>query len=92
MKNNINILFIGLGSIGQRHIRNLKKILKDKVNFFAFRKKKRKILLNHLGEKISGSVEEKYSISILHDLKKINDNKIDIVFITNHQVSILKQY
>ena len=94
MKDNINILFIGLGSIGQRHIRNLKKILKNKVNFFAFRKKKRKILLNQLGEKITGSVEEKYSISVFHDLKKINNNEIDIVFITNpsslHIKTILK--
>lgn len=34
-----NILIIGLGSIGQRHFRNLKKI-KDNYKFFAIRKKK----------------------------------------------------
>ena len=29
----INIMFVGLGSIGQRHLRNLKKILKKNVKF-----------------------------------------------------------
>ena len=36
----IYCLFVGLGSIGQRHIRNLKKILGKNANFYAFRKKK----------------------------------------------------
>ena len=34
-----NVLFIGLGSIGQRHLRNLLKIQK-RLNIYAFRKKK----------------------------------------------------
>ena len=34
-----NILFLGLGSIGQRHLRNLKK-LKSNLNFYAIRRKK----------------------------------------------------
>ena len=33
-----NLLFLGLGSIGQRHFRNLKKIDK-RLNFFCIRKK-----------------------------------------------------
>ena len=33
-----NILFLGLGSIGQRHFRNLKKI-DPKLNFFCIREK-----------------------------------------------------
>ena len=35
----MNILIIGLGSIGQRHLRNINKIYNKKVNFFALRKK-----------------------------------------------------
>ena len=33
-----NILFLGLGSIGQRHFRNLKKI-DPKLNFFVSERK-----------------------------------------------------
>ncbi len=40
-----NILIIGLGSIGQRHYRNLKKINK-KLNFFSIREKKKSPQLN----------------------------------------------
>jgi len=94
MKENLNILFVGLGSIGQRHIRNLKKILKNNVNFFAFRKKNRKTLLDDKGKKINGSVEKKYNIKILKNLENVNNNEIDIIFITNpsslHFKTILK--
>ena len=34
----MNILIIGLGSIGQRHLRNLK-LVEPNSNFFAIRKK-----------------------------------------------------
>lgn len=94
MKKNLNILFIGLGSIGQRHLRNIKKILKNKVNFFAFRKKKKKILLDDKGNKKKGSVEKKYNIKIIKNLQNVNDNEIDVIFITNpsslHFETILK--
>ena len=35
----MNILIIGLGSIGQRHLRNLK-IIEPKSNFYAIRSKR----------------------------------------------------
>ena len=38
MKRKTNILFIGLGSIGQRHLRNLNKILSNNASFYAYRK------------------------------------------------------
>ena len=34
----INILIIVFGSIGQRHYRNIKKLFKNKVNFYLLRK------------------------------------------------------
>ena len=37
-KKKISFLFFGLGSIGQRHLINLKKILGNKADFFAYRK------------------------------------------------------
>ena len=40
----MKILIIGLGSIGQRHLFNLKKIFK-KSSFYALRKIKKKIII-----------------------------------------------
>ena len=47
----MNILFFGLGSIGQRHLRNLKKIYPN-FNVFALRKKRKTPLLNSKNNKI----------------------------------------
>jgi hypothetical protein len=68
VKKTINILFFGLGSIGQRHIRNLKKLLKNKVNFYAYRRTKHVPLLDNYGRRIEGKVEEKYNISLISNL------------------------
>ena len=94
MKRNTNILFFGLGSIGQRHLRNLKKILSNKVNFYAYRKTRHVPLLNNKGNKIKGGVEKRYNISTISDLNFADTFNIDIVFITNpsslHISSVLK--
>jgi len=79
----INCLFVGLGSIGQRHIRNLKKILGKNANFYAFRQKKNAPLINKSGEKIKGSIEKKYNIKLINKLDKVYRENIDLVFITN---------
>lgn len=77
-----NILFLGLGSIGQRHQRNLKKINK-KINFFCIRAKKNSPQLNNnlkvLKKKFNpeelGIKEIKWN-----EIKKYN---IDTGFVTN---------
>jgi len=78
----MNALFLGLGSIGQRHLRNLYKIDK-KINFYAIRKKFFTPLLTNKNQAIKGDIKEKYNIkyfSSLESLKKNNIN-IDIAFI-----------
>ena len=93
MREKINIMFIGLGSIGQRHLRNLKKILKKNVKFFAFRRTRNTPLLDSQGRKIKGDIEKKYHISVIKNLNFVN-KKIHIIFITNptsmHISTILK--
>lgn len=66
-----NILIIGLGSIGQRHYRNLKKINK-KLNFFSIREKKKSPQLN-----INNKVIKKKFLCKQHQIKEINFNQID---------------
>lgn len=80
----MNFLFFGLGSIGQRHVRNLIK-LKKKSKIFALRKKYSTPLLNHKNEKIKGNVEKKYNIIPIKKLEffKTNNIKIDAAFICN---------
>ncbi len=80
----MNFLFFGLGSIGQRHLRNLIK-LKKKSKIFALRKKYSAPLLNYKNEKIKGNVEKKYNITSIKKLGffKNNNIKIDAAFICN---------
>jgi predicted dehydrogenase len=77
-----NILIIGLGSIGQRHFRNLKKINKN-LKFFAIRRKKKSPHLNN-----NNKVIKKKFLSQKNQIKEINFNQItnfkfDLALITN---------
>lgn len=77
-----NVLFLGLGSIGQRHFRNLK-ILDNKINFFCIRTKNKspelndnlKVIKKKFNPKSMGIKEIKW--------KQIKDFNIDTAFITN---------
>ena len=87
----MNILIIGLGSIGQRHLRNLKKI-QPKSQFYALRKKYTTPLLSSTNKVIRGEIKKKYSLQYINNLEEININKIklDCAFVctpTSHHVS-----
>ena len=73
------ILFFGLGSIGQRHLRNIIK-LEKRLKLYAVRKLNKTPLLDSKNNAVKGDINKKYKINILD---KINNNKFDIVFITN---------
>ena len=73
----MNILIIGLGSIGQRHLRNLK-LIEPKSKFYAIRKKKNVPLLNNFNKVIDGDIKKKYSIRYFRSLKKIYQSKVKI--------------
>ena len=87
----MNILIIGLGSIGQRHLRNLKKI-EPKAQFYALRKKYTTPLLNSKNIIIKGNIKNKYSLKYINNLEEIIKNtiKVDCAFVctpTSHHVS-----
>ena len=74
----MNILIIGLGSIGQRHLRNLK-LIEPKAKFYALRKKNTKPLLNNYGNRaIKGDIKKKYLLKYIKNLDEINIKKINI--------------
>lgn len=73
----MNILILGLGSIGQRHLRNLRKIDK-KINFYAVRKKFYTPLLDNKNKVIKGDVKKKYNIKYYESLSKLKKLKVKI--------------
>lgn len=73
----MNILILGLGSIGQRHLRNLRKIDK-KINFYAVRKKFFTPHLDNKNKVIKGDIKKKYNIMYLKNLDQINKDQLSI--------------
>jgi len=79
----MNVLFLGLGGIGQRHLRLLKKNYPS-VNVFAVRKKKRKSEINDLLELDNAvNIEEKYNITICKTINEASKFKIDFAIVSN---------
>lgn len=85
MKNQIKkVLFVGLGGVGQRHLRNFKSIMGDSVEIFAYRKRNAQFVLNDKLEIVEGeTLNEKYGIKCVDTLEEAFAQKIDIVFICN---------
>jgi len=76
-------LFIGLGGIGQRHLRNLKDAVPE-VEIIAFRQRGLNFVLNDKLEVSEGeNLEDKYDIAVYHDLDEALTQNPDIAFITN---------
>lgn len=77
-------LFVGLGSIGQRHLRNLKFLMREDVDIYALRRKDAKNLIIDSGKAYEvKSIDEFYGIQSIFDIKEAFKKKPDMVFITN---------
>tara|TARA_S200000501_G_C20243390_1_gene491101 strand:- start:256 stop:477 length:222 start_codon:yes stop_codon:yes gene_type:complete len=70
----MNILIIGLGSIGQRHLRNLK-LVEPNSNFFAIRKKNNVPLLNNLNKVLKSDIKKRYLLTYFQSLSEIYKKK-----------------
>ncbi len=80
----MKVLFIGLGGIGQRHLRNLLFLTNNKIDLYAWRvKKNRKEITNSLTLEKSSNIEKKYNIKIFSSLNKALKIKPSITFICN---------
>ncbi len=78
-------LFIGLGSIGQRHLQNLKEI-DESMELYALRhagsSNKNNVIKNGKCTEVK-SLADYYGIKVVETLEDAKDIKPDIVFVTN---------
>ncbi len=85
-------LFIGLGSIGQRHLRNLREVAGDSIEVIAYRAKRQVPVLNDKFQADeNANLVEKYNIREFDDLDEALNERPEIAFITNptsHHVDV----
>jgi len=90
----IKILFFGLGSIGQRHVRVIKKILNNKkVNLYCLKTSNKNFVIDDNLKKSKKNIFKFYKIKKLIK-KQILSKSFDYIFITNeiskHVPTLLK--
>ncbi|MBN2304976.1 MAG: Gfo/Idh/MocA family oxidoreductase [Anaerolineae bacterium] len=84
MSKRLKVLFAGLGSIGQRHVRNLRALMGDEVDILAYRRRGGGPVLNpNMTVRPGVTVEDAYNIRPFTDLDTALAEKPDAVFITN---------
>lgn len=77
-------LFVGLGGIGQRHLRNLRALRGADVEVHAYRVRRERHVLDDTLQVVPGEdVEIKYGVAVHGDLDAALAKKPDIVFVTN---------
>ncbi|MGZ5510677.1 MAG: Gfo/Idh/MocA family protein [Nitrososphaeraceae archaeon] len=80
----MKFLICGLGSIGQRHTRIIRKLLGNEVEIAAYRARKLDIVISEsLEASFDKSPEKEYGLRCFYDLQSAIDWQPDAVFITN---------
>lgn len=80
----MKILMIGLGSIGQRHLRNIKRLYGDEHEILAYRVRRlQQTFSDDLKIRDGVNLEEEYHLHVFSDLEEALLEHPDIVYITN---------
>lgn len=80
----MKILMVGLGGIGQRHVRNLQSLMGSDLEIMAYRyRNSLQVLTDQLGVEQGSNLVEKYAIKVYSDLDQALSQKPDAVFICN---------
>ena len=80
----MKILMIGLGSIGQRHVRNIRRVLGDKAELIAYRARGLKTTFSDSLQVREGvDPEQEYGIRSYTDIDAALTEKPELAFITN---------
>jgi len=81
------VLITGLGSIGQRHVRNIRKLYGESIEILAYRKRMESPVLNpDMTVHESKNLESTYHIRSFDDLDEALFQQPDAVFITSPNV------
>lgn len=77
-------LIVGLGSAGQRHVRNLRTLLGDDIELLAYRVRKfARVFTAQMEIEPDSDVEQKYQIQTYPSLEQALAQKPDVVFVCN---------
>ena len=80
----MRILFVGLGSIGQRHLRNIKRLYGDDAEIMAYRVRGlSRTFSDDMKIKEGVDLEKAYNIKVFSDYTCALKENPDAVFITN---------
>ena len=80
----MKILMIGLGSIGQRHLRNIRRIYGNEPEILAYRVRRlQQTFSDEMKIRDGVNLEEEFGITVYQDLDEALAQKPDIAFITN---------
>jgi predicted dehydrogenase len=87
MSGKLKVLFAGLGSIGQRHVRNLRALLGDQVEILAYRQRGSGPVLNpDMTVRPGADLETTYGIRSFDRLEDALEERPTAVFVTNPNV------
>lgn len=79
----MRVLFVGLGSIGQRHLRNLKRLVTDDVEILACRRMGHNLCIEDGRARRVDSLADHLGFTEVRDLSEALDARPEIVFVTN---------
>lgn len=80
----MKVLFVGLGSAGQRHLRNLKRLYGSDVEIMAYRVRKLQRVFDDKMHIVEGKeLDTEYGITVFDDYEQALQAGPDVVFITN---------
>jgi predicted dehydrogenase len=80
----VKILMIGLGGIGQRHLRNLRTLLGDEMEVLAYRVRGiSQVVTDKLDIEPGADIEKKYDIKVYHELDRALDAGPDVALVCN---------
>jgi predicted dehydrogenase len=80
----MKVLVIGLGGIGQRHVRNLRALRGDSIEIIAYRVRRlTHVVTPAMGADVERNVEDVHNITTFHSLDEALAQKPDIAYVCN---------